>query len=257
MFVSTCSNPSCMHLWTSSFVEKRSRHSCRAYFRSPNEKTNDPVLIAAMLHCAKSVHDTIGFVSSVSDRRTWIILCPSVDCRALTNEDEYREVSSLLGSFIRRVDYGKDVEQELKFCVEARGSFGSLDSVTVALIQVKRPVLRCSSHLRWSERVSETHTTDQPRKYLKRISFVSCYLESQYIGCIDTSHRQWCPFHDHIFLYTRLHGILLHHHPISGTPVTKTATVHLISSNCLSESKSFSRFDRYRSNMNVDDLSER
>jgi len=30
--------------------------------RNPQEKTNDPVLIAAMVHCAKSVHDTIGFV---------------------------------------------------------------------------------------------------------------------------------------------------------------------------------------------------
>jgi hypothetical protein len=71
----------------------------------------------------------------------------SVDCRALTNEDEYREVSSLLSSFIRRVDYGKDVEQELKFCVEARGSFGSLDSVTVALIQVNRRIHRVIIHV--------------------------------------------------------------------------------------------------------------
>lgn len=56
--------------------------------------------------------------------------------RALTIEDDIRDVSNLICSFIRRIDYGKDVEQELKFCVEARGSFGSLDSVTIALIQV-------------------------------------------------------------------------------------------------------------------------
>jgi hypothetical protein len=31
-------------------------------FRNPQEKTNDPVLIATMIHCAKSVHDTLGFV---------------------------------------------------------------------------------------------------------------------------------------------------------------------------------------------------
>jgi len=30
--------------------------------RNSKEKTNDPVLIAAMMHCAKSVHDTLGFV---------------------------------------------------------------------------------------------------------------------------------------------------------------------------------------------------
>jgi hypothetical protein len=56
--------------------------------------------------------------------------------RALTNDDELREVSGLLSSFILNVDYGKDVEQELKFCVEARGLFGYLDSVTITLIQV-------------------------------------------------------------------------------------------------------------------------
>lgn len=82
--------------------------------RNSQEKTNDPVLISALLHCAKSVHDTLG---------------------ALTIEDDIRDVSNLICSFIRRIDYGKDVEQELKFCVEARGSFGSLDSVTIALIQ--------------------------------------------------------------------------------------------------------------------------
>ncbi|CAF1030630.1 unnamed protein product [Rotaria sordida] len=82
--------------------------------KNPQEKTNDPVLITAMMHCAKSVHDTLG---------------------ALTNDDELREVSGLLSSLIRKVDYGKDVEQELKFCVEARGLFGYLDSVTITLIQ--------------------------------------------------------------------------------------------------------------------------
>jgi len=54
--------------------------------RNPQEKTNDPVLITAMIHCAKSVHDTLG---------------------ALTNDDELREVSGLISSLIRKVDYGK------------------------------------------------------------------------------------------------------------------------------------------------------
>ncbi|CAF0825690.1 unnamed protein product [Rotaria sp. Silwood1] len=92
--------------------------------KNPQEKTNDPVLIAAMMHCAKNVHDTLG---------------------ALTNDDELREVSGLLSSLIRKVDYGKDVEQELKFCVEARGVFGYLDSVTITLIQ-KVNTLAVSTH---------------------------------------------------------------------------------------------------------------
>ncbi|CAF0968523.1 unnamed protein product, partial [Rotaria sordida] len=92
--------------------------------KNPQEKTNDPVLITAVMHCAKSVHDTLG---------------------ALTNDDELREVSGLLSSLIRKVDYGKDVEQELKFCVEARGLFAYLDSVTITLIQ-KVNTLAVSTH---------------------------------------------------------------------------------------------------------------
>ncbi len=59
-----------------------------------------------------------------------------ISFRALTNDDELREISSLLSALIRKVDFGKDVEQELKFCVEARGLFGYIDSVTITLIQV-------------------------------------------------------------------------------------------------------------------------
>jgi len=54
----------------------------------------------------------------------------------LTNDDEIREVCNLLSSLIRKVDYGKDVEQELKFCVEVRGLFGYTDPVAITLIQV-------------------------------------------------------------------------------------------------------------------------
>lgn len=86
-----------------------------------------------MIHCAKSVHDTLGFVHRFYRAEGRSIFFP---CRALTNDDEIREVSGLLSSLIRKVDYGKDVEQELKFCVEARGLFGYIDSVTVTLIQV-------------------------------------------------------------------------------------------------------------------------
>lgn len=54
----------------------------------------------------------------------------------MTNDDEIREVCNLLSSLIRKVDYGKDVEQELKFCVEVRGLFGYMDPVAITLIQV-------------------------------------------------------------------------------------------------------------------------
>lgn len=86
-----------------------------------------------MVHCAKSVHDTIGFVWI--DKMILLINFVAI-FSALTNDDEIREVNNLLSSLICKVDYGKDVEQELKFCVEVRGLFGYMDAVAITLIQV-------------------------------------------------------------------------------------------------------------------------
>ena len=36
--------------------------SFKIILRNPQATTNDPILIAAMMHCAKNVHDTLGFV---------------------------------------------------------------------------------------------------------------------------------------------------------------------------------------------------
>ncbi|CAF3518945.1 unnamed protein product [Adineta steineri] len=132
--------------------------------RSSQEKTNDPVLIAAMMHCAKSVHDTLG---------------------ALTNDDELREVSGLLSAVIRKVDYGKDVEQELKFCVEARGLFGYIDSVTITLIQ-KVNTLAVSTH----RIVNGTHSTATS-------SFIRACMAFCYISIPSLEH----PLHK-LNLYT-------------------------------------------------------
>lgn len=51
-------------------------------------------------------------------------------------EDEKRQIGFLLSNFVRRIDFGRDFEQQLEFYVEARGAFFNLDTVHITLIYV-------------------------------------------------------------------------------------------------------------------------
>uniref|UniRef100_A0A667YW83 VPS35 endosomal protein-sorting factor-like n=1 Tax=Myripristis murdjan TaxID=586833 RepID=A0A667YW83_9TELE len=53
---------------------------------------------------------------------------------ALTLEDEKRSLALLINGFIRMVSFGRDFEQQLSFCVEARATFCNLEPVLVQLI---------------------------------------------------------------------------------------------------------------------------
>lgn len=55
---------------------------------------------------------------------------------ALTVDDERRQIGEILCNTIRRVDYGRDFEQQLSFYVEARGAFSNIDAVLYQLVQV-------------------------------------------------------------------------------------------------------------------------
>ncbi|KAM4715602.1 VPS35 endosomal protein-sorting factor-like isoform 2-T2 [Anableps anableps] len=77
------------------------------------ELTRDPVILNAMLHICKTMHDSVN---------------------ALTLEDEKRSLALLINGFIRMVSFGRDFEQQLSFCVEARATFSNLEPVLVQLI---------------------------------------------------------------------------------------------------------------------------
>lgn len=77
------------------------------------ELTRDPVILNAMLHICKTMHDSVN---------------------ALTLEDEKRSLGLLIIGFIRMVSFGRDFEQQLSFCVEARATFCNLEPVLVQLI---------------------------------------------------------------------------------------------------------------------------
>ena len=57
---------------------------------------------------------------------------------ALTTDDERRQLSHLITTFIRQVNFGRDFEQQLDFYVNARAAFSNLDMVLKALVQVSQ-----------------------------------------------------------------------------------------------------------------------
>eukprot|EP00698_Gefionella_okellyi_P012762 TRINITY_DN3458_c0_g1_i1.p1 TRINITY_DN3458_c0_g1~~TRINITY_DN3458_c0_g1_i1.p1 ORF type:complete len:957 (+),score=233.47 TRINITY_DN3458_c0_g1_i1:41-2872(+) len=93
--------------------------------------TSDPVLVNAVFHTARSLHDSINSTSL---------------------QDERRQITNLIKSFIQKVDYGADFEQQLNFYVECRQSFANLDAIKNLLVRQS-----CSLAMRTLHRVNHNH----------------------------------------------------------------------------------------------------
>ncbi|XP_028669604.2 VPS35 endosomal protein-sorting factor-like [Erpetoichthys calabaricus] len=83
------------------------------FIRHQQEPTRDPVILNALMHVCKTMHDSVN---------------------ALTLDDEKRSIAGLINGFIRMVSFGRDFEQQLSFCVEARATFCNLETVLSQLI---------------------------------------------------------------------------------------------------------------------------
>ncbi|XP_043568104.1 VPS35 endosomal protein-sorting factor-like isoform X2 [Chiloscyllium plagiosum] len=83
------------------------------FIRQQQELTRDPVILNALMHICKTMHDSVN---------------------ALTLEDEKRSLAILISGFIRMVSFGRDFEQQLSFYVEARSTFCNLEPVLIQLI---------------------------------------------------------------------------------------------------------------------------
>ncbi|XP_048026479.1 LOW QUALITY PROTEIN: VPS35 endosomal protein-sorting factor-like [Megalobrama amblycephala] len=83
------------------------------FIKHQQEATRDPVILNALLHICKTMHDSVN---------------------ALTLDDEKRSLALLINGFIRMVSFGRDFEQQLSFCVEARATFCNLEPVIIHLI---------------------------------------------------------------------------------------------------------------------------
>uniref|UniRef100_A0A2I3HUR8 VPS35 endosomal protein-sorting factor-like n=1 Tax=Nomascus leucogenys TaxID=61853 RepID=A0A2I3HUR8_NOMLE len=84
-----------------------------AFIKHQQEPTKDPVILNALLHVCKTMHDSVN---------------------ALTLEDEKRMLSYLINGFIKMISFGRDFEQQLSFYVESRSMFCNLEPVLVQLI---------------------------------------------------------------------------------------------------------------------------
>ncbi|XP_069342975.1 VPS35 endosomal protein-sorting factor-like isoform X3 [Eulemur rufifrons] len=84
-----------------------------AFIKHQQEPTKDPVILNALLHICKTMHDSVN---------------------ALTLEDEKRMLAYLINGFIKMVSFGRDFEQQLSFYVESRSMFCNLEPVLVQLI---------------------------------------------------------------------------------------------------------------------------
>ncbi|KAK2533362.1 hypothetical protein Q9233_004576 [Columba guinea] len=84
-----------------------------SFIKHQQESTKDPVILNALLHICKTMHDSVN---------------------ALTLEDEKRTLAALINGFIKMVSFGRDFEQQLSFYVEARSMFCNLEPVLIQLI---------------------------------------------------------------------------------------------------------------------------
>uniref|UniRef100_A0A665UVW2 VPS35 endosomal protein-sorting factor-like n=1 Tax=Echeneis naucrates TaxID=173247 RepID=A0A665UVW2_ECHNA len=140
------------------------RSIMEVFIKHQVELTRDPVILNAMLHICKTMHDSVN---------------------ALTLEDEKRSLALLIIGFIRMVSFGRDFEQQLSFCVEARATFCNLEPVLVQLIHTvnqlameTRRVMRGSHSRKTAAFVRVSHTFITIPSLSSIFSRLSLYLLS-------------------------------------------------------------------------------
>lgn len=85
----------------------------KAFERSSIASTSDPVIIHTLFDVARSMHDSLD---------------------SMTFADERRQIGDLIVNFVRKVDFGRDLEKQLNMYVDCRQAFTSLDKVTSELV---------------------------------------------------------------------------------------------------------------------------
>ena len=101
----------CMAMLRGEYRKSLSKIIFTAFTNQP--KTSDPLVVGALLETGRSMHDGVS---------------------NLTSEGERNEIIRLLITFIRKVDFQRDLEQQLQFFVDCRRNFSNLDEVVSELV---------------------------------------------------------------------------------------------------------------------------
>uniref|UniRef100_A0A1X7VFK8 VPS35 endosomal protein-sorting factor-like n=1 Tax=Amphimedon queenslandica TaxID=400682 RepID=A0A1X7VFK8_AMPQE len=90
-----------------------SKNIVRSFTVKQTTDTNDPLIINGMMYLCKILHDSLD---------------------AMSLNDDRRQISELITSFLGKISFGRDFEQQLSFYVEARAAFSNLDAVLIYLV---------------------------------------------------------------------------------------------------------------------------
>nr|XP_033818832.1 VPS35 endosomal protein sorting factor-like isoform X4 [Geotrypetes seraphini] len=139
-----------------------------AFIKHQQELTKDPVILNALLHVCKTMHDSVN---------------------ALTLEDEKRTLAGLINGFIKMVSFGRDFEQQLSFYVESRSMFCNLEPVLIQLIHdhpeqgvlfLVRGLLNVIEDYTW-----EDNSDDKIRIYTSVLHLLSAMSQETFLYHVD------------------------------------------------------------------------
>jgi len=105
-----------LHKLLDTFKPARKVEICKeilAVVASHQSPTSNPILINTLFDMARSLHDSID---------------------ALSADGERRRIASLVCSFVGKIDFRKDLEQQLNLYVDCRAAFPNLDQVQELLV---------------------------------------------------------------------------------------------------------------------------
>ena len=84
------------------------RKEVLAAFARGRESTADPILLHTLLDMARHLHDSLDSLSA---------------------QGTSRHIASLISGFVVKIDFGRDLEQQLNLLVECRAAFPNLEPV--------------------------------------------------------------------------------------------------------------------------------